>query len=110
MANPAARFIQTVPLVFTELAGYYGGTGSFFGPMNDRQEWQLTITTEGEIFVQHLVLPRFTMQIIIEGHQPDISVRFKGKWIDREQGGFDWYFKALEFYNNSPKPPPDTRA
>jgi hypothetical protein len=68
-----------------------------------QQEWQLEITKKGEIFVQHLALPRFTMQIIIEGQQPNISVRFKGKWIDQKVGGFDWYFKALEFYNNAPK-------
>jgi hypothetical protein len=68
-----------------------------------QQEWQLEITEKGEIFVQHLALPRFTMQIIIEGQQPNIGVRFKGKWIDQEVGGFDWYFKALEFYNNAPK-------
>lgn len=69
-----------------------------------QQEWQLEITEKGEIFVQHLVLPRFTMQIIIGGQQPNISIRFKSKWTDREVGGLDWYLKALEFYNSAPKP------
>jgi hypothetical protein len=68
-----------------------------------QKEWQLEITEKSEIFVQHRITPKFTMQIIIEGQQPNINIRFKGKWINQEVGELDWYFKALEFYNNVPK-------
>ena len=67
-------------------------------------EWQLQITESGEIFVQHLKFPRFIVQIIVEGQQPDVSVQFKMKWNDSKQEGLDWHLKALEFYNNCPKP------
>ena len=64
-------------------------------------EWQLEVTKSGEIFIHHLSAPRFSVQLIIEGSEPNIQVVFKAKWKDRPQGGFDWYFKALEFYNSS---------
>lgn len=68
-------------------------------------EWKLEITEAGEIFVQHLTLPRFTVQLIIMSGQPDPCVHFKMNWMDAKQGGFDWHFKALEFYNHAPKSP-----
>jgi hypothetical protein len=63
-------------------------------------EWQLEVNEAG-FFVYHLIGPRFRVQIIIEGEQPDICVTFKAKWQDQAQPGFDWYFKALEFYNSN---------
>jgi hypothetical protein len=68
-------------------------------------EWQLQITETGEIFVHHFASPRFTVQIIIADGQPDLCVNFKMNWKDAKQGDLDWYLKALEFYNNAPKPP-----
>ena len=69
------------------------------------KEWRLTINEKSEIFVEHFTIPRFTTQIIIKTGQSDTSVSFKSKWQDLEQGGFDWYFKALEFYNKAKKLP-----
>jgi hypothetical protein len=67
------------------------------------QEWQLEITEKGEIFVQHITLPRFTAQIIIHSSQPEPCVAFKSKWTDQKLDEMGWYLKALEFYNNAPK-------
>jgi hypothetical protein len=64
-------------------------------------EWQLEGNEAGEVFVHHLTSPRFTVKLIIEGQQPDIRVAFEAKWKDPSQGGFDWYFKALDFYNST---------
>jgi hypothetical protein len=72
------------------------------------QEWQLQITEAGEIFVQHFAFPRFTVQIIIESGQPDPCVSFKMKWEETKQGDLYWHMKALEFYNNAPKPSADS--
>lgn len=72
------------------------------------QEWQLEITVTGEIYVQHLTVPRFIVQIIIANGQPDLCVNFKMSWKDAKAGDFYWHLKALEFYNNAPKPPADS--
>jgi hypothetical protein len=72
------------------------------------QEWQLQSTELGEIFVQHLNFPRFTVQIIIASGQPEPGVSFKMKWEDPKQGDMYWHTKALDFYNNAPKPPGDS--
>jgi hypothetical protein len=72
------------------------------------QEWQLQITETGEIFVNHFTSPRFTVQIIITNGQPDLCVNFKMNWKDAKQGDLDWYVKALEFYNNAPRPHADS--
>lgn len=71
-------------------------------------EWQLQITEAGEISVEHFTSPRFTVQIIITNGQPDPCVNFKMDWKDAKQGDLDWYMKALEFYNNAPKPSADS--
>jgi hypothetical protein len=68
------------------------------------QEWQLHIRETGGIFVQHLTLPRFTTQIIIQAGQPDPCVSFKSKWEHPKLNEMEWYFKALDFYHNAPKP------
>ncbi len=68
------------------------------------QEWQLQITEAGEIFVEHFTSPRFTVQIIITNGQPNPCVHFKMNWKDAKQGDLYWHLKALEFYNNAPKP------
>jgi hypothetical protein len=68
------------------------------------QEWQLQITEAGEMFVEHFTSPRFTVQIIITNGQPNPCVHFKMNWKDAKQGDLYWHLKALEFYNNAPKP------
>jgi tyrosine-protein phosphatase YwqE len=72
------------------------------------QEWQLQITETGEIFVQHFTLPRFVVEIIIMNEQPDLLVRFEMNSQHANQDDFYWHMKALEFYNNAPKPPVDS--
>jgi hypothetical protein len=67
------------------------------------QEWQLYISEKGEVFVHHITLPRFTVQIIFHSDQPKPHVSFKSKWEDQKLEEMDWYLKALEFYNNAPK-------
>ncbi len=72
------------------------------------QEWQLHRTKTGEDFVRHFTFPRFTTQIIIAAGQPEPAVSFNTKWEDPKQGDLYWQMKALEFYNNAPKPPEDS--
>ena len=71
-------------------------------------EWQLQINEAGEILVHHFTSPRFTVQIIITNGQPDLWVQFKTNWKDAKEGDLYWQLKALEFYNNAPKPAADS--
>jgi hypothetical protein len=100
------RFVAVLeipPVVSPETAVKVAVAAEMRGKMNIR-EWQLQITEKGKIFVQHLTLPRFTTQIIIQAGQPNPCVSFKSKWEHPKLSEMEWYFKALEFYNNAPKP------
>ena len=77
-----------------------GGVLSELMEPKREHEWQSWVEG-GEIFAKHLVLPPFVTEVIIEGARSGIAGFMQAKWEDRKQGGLDWQFKALEFYNHA---------
>jgi hypothetical protein len=69
-------------------------------------EWSVEVSDSAQIFVAHLVNPKFRVQLIIYAEHPDsYGVQFKGKW-DNEippSNPMEWYLNALEFYKNTPE-------